>query len=282
LKITATVRATVLCDNSVFLNMGAVAEHGWAVYLQTEDGAFLWDTGQGKGLLSNATFFGADLTRLRSVLISHHHLDHTGGLMELLRLQKGKPTDVYAHPELFKDSYRVEGKKVIHIGVPFSRAALEGHGARFHFATSYCQVAPGLCLTGEIPRRTDFETGDRFLMVPSGTGYQRDSLLDDQALVVESEHGVSVVLGCCHAGLINTLSYVAEQTGTRHFRTIVGGTHLGLSDQKQLDATIGGLREFDIERLGVSHCTGMAASVVLAREFGERFFFCSVGTVVEL
>jgi 7,8-dihydropterin-6-yl-methyl-4-(beta-D-ribofuranosyl)aminobenzene 5'-phosphate synthase len=119
-------------------------------------------------------------------------------------------------------------------------------------------------------------------MVPSGTGYQRDSLLDDQALVVESEHGVSVVLGCCHAGLINTLSYVAEQTGTRHFRTIVGGTHLGLSDQKQLDATIGALREFDIERLGVSHCTGMAASVVLAQEFGERFFFCSVGTVVEL
>jgi len=264
----------------VFLNIGAVAEHGWAVHLQAKDGAYLWDTGQGKGLVPNATLFGIDLAQLRSVLISHHHVDHTGGLMALLRLVK--EMDMYAHPDLFKDSYRVEGEKVTHIGVPFSRAALEGHGARFHFVTGYYHIAPGLYLTGEIPRRTDFETGDRFLMVPSRGGYERDHLPDDQALVVESDRGVSVVLGCCHAGLINTLRYVAERTGTQRFCTVIGGTHLGLSDQTQLEATISALKEFDIERLGVSHCTGMAASLRLAQEYGERFFFCAVGTVVEL
>jgi len=37
----------------------------------------------------------------------------------------------------------------------------------------------------------------------------------------------------------------------------------------------------DIGRFGVSHCTGPKVSARLAREFGDRFFFSSVGTVVE-
>ena len=275
-------KVTVLCDNSVFLNIGAIAEHGWAVHLQTEQGAFLLDTGQGQALLPNAMHFGVRLDELQGIMLSHHHLDHTGGLMALLRLRHPAPTNIYAHPELFKDSYRVEGGEVMHIGMPFSRAALEGQGARFHLDRGFRQVAPGLHLTGEIPRRTDFETGDRYLMVPAGEGYRRDALRDDQSVVVEGERGISVVLGCCHAGLINTLRHVTEQTGASHFHVVMGGTHLGLSDRAQLEATVTALRAFDIERLGVSHCTGQAGAMALAQAFGERFFFCSVGTAVEL
>jgi 7,8-dihydropterin-6-yl-methyl-4-(beta-D-ribofuranosyl)aminobenzene 5'-phosphate synthase len=259
-----------------------MAEHGWAVHLETEQGAFLLDTGQGLTLLSNATFFGVHLERLNGVFLSHHHLDHTGGLMALLRLRQPAPTDIHAHPELFKDSYRVEGGEVTHIGVPFSRAALEGQGARFHLGRAFRQVAPGLYLTGEVPRWTDFETGDPYLMIAADGGYRRDALRDDQALVVEGERGLSVVLGCSHAGLINTLRYVSEQTGQSRFHTVMGGTHLGLCDAAQLKATVTALQAFDIERLGVSHCTGQAGAMAIAHAFGERFFHCSVGTQVEL
>jgi 7,8-dihydropterin-6-yl-methyl-4-(beta-D-ribofuranosyl)aminobenzene 5'-phosphate synthase len=274
------MRAKVLCDNSVFLNVGAIAEHGWAVHLDTGAGRFLWDTGQGAGLLPNAAHFGIDLATLDATLISHHHLDHTGGLKGLLSLSSS--VEVYAHPELFKDSYRVEKGMVSHIGMPFKRSALEGRGATFHLLSEFIEVAPRVWMTGEIPRVTDFETGDACLMIRTEDGFERDRLMDDQALVVEGDRGVSVILGCCHAGLINTLRHIAEHVGTRRFHVVMGGTHLGLCSEEQLNATIKVLREFEMEKIGVSHCTGTGPACRLAQEYGDRFFFCSVGTEIEL
>lgn len=52
--------------------------------------------------------------------------------------------------------------------------------------------------------------------------------------------------------------------------------------QKFLKRIIQALKEFGIERLGVSHCTGFQVGAQLNREFGEKFFYCNVGTVVEV
>ena len=85
------VKATVLCENAVYENIGAIAEHGWSVWLETPWGAFLFDTGQGKALPNNAAFFNVPLASARAVLISHHHSDHTGGLLDALRAMRGGP-----------------------------------------------------------------------------------------------------------------------------------------------------------------------------------------------
>jgi 7,8-dihydropterin-6-yl-methyl-4-(beta-D-ribofuranosyl)aminobenzene 5'-phosphate synthase len=57
---------------------------------------------------------------------------------------------------------------------------------------------------------------------------------------------------------------------------------LNLVGADQVEQTIAALHEFDIERIGVSHCTGQNVAARLARVFGDRFFFCSVGTTVEV
>jgi 7,8-dihydropterin-6-yl-methyl-4-(beta-D-ribofuranosyl)aminobenzene 5'-phosphate synthase len=54
MEVFMKIKATVLSENSVFSNLGAIAEHGWAVFLETEHGNFLFDTGQGKALLNNS------------------------------------------------------------------------------------------------------------------------------------------------------------------------------------------------------------------------------------
>ena len=100
------VRAMVLCENSVFGTLGAVAEHGWSVWLETPSGAFLFDTGQGRALLNNAALFGLPLGEARAILLSHHHCDHTAGLLgavQSMRRGSEQPTiPVHAHPDLFK------------------------------------------------------------------------------------------------------------------------------------------------------------------------------------
>ncbi len=133
------VRATVLCENSVYGNMGAVAEHGWSVWIETEQGSYLFDTGQGTAFLNNARLFGLPLEEAKAILISHHHRDHTGGLLaalDTIRIGSGeKSIPVYAHPDLFKDSFAERKGTLDFIGVPHSRSALESAGADFRLET---------------------------------------------------------------------------------------------------------------------------------------------------
>jgi glyoxylase-like metal-dependent hydrolase (beta-lactamase superfamily II) len=72
------IRAKVLCENAVYGTLGAVAEHGWSVWLETPSGAFLFDTGQGQSIPNNARVFGVSLEEARAILISHHHSEQTG------------------------------------------------------------------------------------------------------------------------------------------------------------------------------------------------------------
>jgi 7,8-dihydropterin-6-yl-methyl-4-(beta-D-ribofuranosyl)aminobenzene 5'-phosphate synthase len=273
------VKATVLCENCVYSNLGAMAEHGWAVFLETGQGNFLFDTGQGLTLLNNARVFKKDLATVRGIMLSHHHIDHTGGLMDALSV--AGPVKVYSHPELFKESYLTRGGKAKYIGIPFARAALISQGAEFVYNTAFSEIAPGMYLTGEVPRKSSFELGDQDQMLPDGKAYKKDPLADDQSLILKTDQGLMLVLGCSHAGLINILHYAREKTGESRIHTVIGGTHLGPASQEQREKSIEALKAFDIDRLGVSHCTGMPAAMRLSREFGKKFFFCHVGTVVE-
>lgn len=282
-----TVRATVLCENSVYGKGDAVAEHGWSVWLETPGGSYLFDTGRGHSILHNARVFGIDLRDARAVMISHHHHDHTGGLLDTTRAIR-RDTDrervpVHAHPDLFKPSFVDSKGRLSYGGVPHARVALETLGADFRLTDGWHEITTGIAMTGEVPRRTFYEYGDQFLKHYNASGeLVVDPVRDDQAIVIDTPQGLFVVLGCSHAGIVNILLHIQEQTGKTHFHTIMGGTHLGPVSEEQVERTIEALHEFDIERIGVSHCTGPVVSARLAREFGERFFFCSVGTVVEV
>jgi len=76
------------------------------------------------------------------------------------------------------------------------------------------------------------------------------------------------------------LLYARKLTGVERIHTVIGGTHLFRANREQIDLTIAELKEFGIERLGVSHCTGLGAASILAQEFGEGFFFNVTGSRV--
>jgi 7,8-dihydropterin-6-yl-methyl-4-(beta-D-ribofuranosyl)aminobenzene 5'-phosphate synthase len=81
--------------------------------------------------------------------------------------------------------------------------------------------------------------------------------------------------------MINILNYVIEKTGRDRIYAILGGTHLAFASPAQMEETIGTLNKYHVERIGVSHCTGPRAESRLLAQFGDRFFFGSVGESLE-
>jgi 7,8-dihydropterin-6-yl-methyl-4-(beta-D-ribofuranosyl)aminobenzene 5'-phosphate synthase len=275
-------RLTILCENSVGMPFGGVGEHGFACHVETDHGTWLFDTGQGFGLRQNATALGVNLAAVGAIMISHGHYDHTGGLPDALQCT-GK-IDVHGHPDMFLPRFwGGEGEDQRYIGIPYRRDYLESLGARFQLDTGMKEIGPGIYLTGEIPRRTDFETGDpnMTLVTADGQRLRPDPLRDDLSLVVDTDKGLILVLGCAHAGMVNIMNYVLRELNRDRIHAVIGGTHLGFSSDEQFEKTLAALNDYHIDRLGVSHCTGLDKAARLHHILGERFFFGCVGARLE-
>ena len=167
------------------------------------------------------------------------------------------------------------------IGLPFTRPALESLGAKFELTQEPVMISDRVMTTGEVEVVTDFEqVGEDYLLTKVGDTYQRDTCPDDRAMIIKTDLGLVVVLGCAHRCLINTLYHARKVTGIEKIHMVVGGCHLIDASDELIRQTIAALKEFDIQRLGVSHCTGLKASAMMAAEFGQGFFFNTAGTVI--
>jgi 7,8-dihydropterin-6-yl-methyl-4-(beta-D-ribofuranosyl)aminobenzene 5'-phosphate synthase len=273
-------RVTILCDNSVGSISGTLGEHGFAALVEHAGGALLFDTGQGETLLGNALRMNKDLSRVARVALSHGHYDHTGGLLPLL--QQSGPKEVYAHPGMFRARYRVKDTgESIAIGITHDQVQLQGAGAVFVFNRDFREIAPGIYLTGEVPRNNSFELGDTGLFLDPG-GQLVDPLEDDQSLVIRTAKGLVLLLGCCHAGIINTLEHAMATTGESEIYAIVGGTHLGFCQGPQLELTVAALKKYRVQKVCASHCTGFHASARLWHEFPGKVVPAQVGYTIEI
>jgi 7,8-dihydropterin-6-yl-methyl-4-(beta-D-ribofuranosyl)aminobenzene 5'-phosphate synthase len=275
-------RITILCENLVGKRVG-LGEHGFSALIETDRGDYLFDTGGGRSIVANSLTLEKDLRTVRKIFLSHGHYDHTGGLPEVLKI-KGN-VDVHAHPQVFLDRMAMlkeNGKeRKRFIGIPYKKGYLESLGADFIFNTDFTEVEKGLFFTGEVPRKTSFEKPDPRLFREINGKPEPDLFLDDQSLIMESEKGLILILGCAHSGLINIIRHVINKTGKQKFYAILGGTHLDFLTPEQLEESINVLNELEIEKICVSHCTGMRAACRLDLEFGNRYFYGYVGSVLE-
>ncbi len=274
-------RLTLLVDNIVSGKAESLGEDGFSVFVETDYGNFLFDTGRGTTIVHNSIVHKKNLGLLNKIILSHGHADHSGGLEQVLRFHD--KIKVLGHPDIFLNRFRgVEGGNQKYGGIPYNMSYLEKLGASFVFNREFVDIDQGLYLTGEIPRETDFEYGDMANRwgIRDGKIIQ-DIILDDQSLIIGTEQGILILLGCAHSGIINIINHSMKMTGSDRIWGIIGGTHLGFSGEVQLEKTIQALKYYQIEHFIPAHCTGIDAVSRLVNVFKEVVRFSYAGMTFE-
>jgi 7,8-dihydropterin-6-yl-methyl-4-(beta-D-ribofuranosyl)aminobenzene 5'-phosphate synthase len=269
------VNITTLSENTA--NLGFIAEWGLSILVEVDGLKILVDTGQSFSAVHNAQLMGVDLSTVDKIVLSHGHVDHTGGLREILR--RSGPVDILAHPDVWSAQYaRRDKEKMQYVGIPFSQEDLESYGARFNLSKEPIHITDRILTTGEVSMTSGYETVDEILFVKENGTFRPDKLADDLSLIIDTDFGLVVILGCAHRGIVNTLRHAQKLTGKELIYAVIGGTHLLRSSTERVEQTIIDLKDMGVQRLGVSHCTGFTASARLAQEFGDAFFLNNAGT----
>jgi 7,8-dihydropterin-6-yl-methyl-4-(beta-D-ribofuranosyl)aminobenzene 5'-phosphate synthase len=273
------IKLTTLTENTA--TYGFLGEWGLSIMVEADGTRILMDTGLGFSPVHNAQLMGVDLAAIDRIALSHGHADHTGGLRDVLKV-KGS-VEIVAHPDVWDSKYAQRGPDLYqYIGVPFAREELESRGARFNLSKEPVRISEHIMTSGEIPMASGYEEIDKNLFVKKDGVLQPDPLADDLALVIDTDFGLVVILGCGHRGVVNTLRHAQKLTGKEMIYAVIGGIHLFRASDEQIEMTIAELQGMGIQKLGVSHCTGFKASTRLAQEFPDVFFQNNAGTRIEL
>lgn len=241
--------------------------------------AVLFDSGPEEYAFErNSSRLGVDLGQVESVVLSHGHWDHAGGMLKALELigarNGGREVPYYAHPGMFRSRARrlPSGDFLPTKDVP-KPPALTARGARVLTLTEGATFLDRMFfVSGEIPRVTPFEKGlpAHYQKTAEGQWEPDPWLRDERFLAVQvKDKGLVVFTACSHAGVINVLSHARQCFPAVPLYAVVGGLHLSGPNEGIIADTVTALAQFKLGVIATGHCTGWRATVALANAFGD-------------
>lgn len=269
-----TILSTMLADQGV-------GEWGFAALVEADGRRLLFDAGyRPETVLRNARELGIDLSTVTDVVLSHHHGDHTGGLVTLRReLAKTNPaalSRIHVAPGMFlsrRCPAAAAGASNGSCGFMGAEAGgdqeanptiamkpeLEAGGATFIEHATATELTPGVWVTGPVPRRYPERNWNPAISIVTPGGLVPDSVPEDMALVINTDKGLVVVTGCGHAGIVNIVEYARDVVAPSRVYAVIGGLHLFAAKDEALAWTADKLRAAGLVDLLGAHCTGIEA-----------------------
>jgi 7,8-dihydropterin-6-yl-methyl-4-(beta-D-ribofuranosyl)aminobenzene 5'-phosphate synthase len=255
-SLKITVLSTMLTD------IDGIGEWGFAAVVEVDGCRVLFDTGaRRETVLRNAEELKVDLSGITDVVLSHHHDDHTGGLVTLREALRARNPAALSRAHVARGIFeprRYEGERGANPMLGY-REAYEATGARMIEHAKPDTLCPGVWLTGPVARRYPERNWPKWSSIVRGSETVEDTLPEDQSLVVRTADGLTVVTGCGHAGIGNIMAQAREMMPGIPLVAVVGGLHLLDADDKTLGWTAERMREAGVKHLLGAHCTGIEA-----------------------
>ena len=211
------------------------------------DGTVLFDTGEsGEQLLKNMIAMNVDVNRIETIVISHEHWDHIDGLWDILRQRSA--IDVYVCPQ-YSDEFK---------------AKIKLFGGRTIESNSFMEIKKGMWISGEMDC------------------LYKNKPMPEQALIIKSKKGISIVTGCSHPGIITIIERVKEIFQREEMYCVIGGFHLKDSSEEDILHIVRRFKELEVQHAFPIHCSGDVAKKLFAAQYGAQIYDMTVGQCLEL
>ena len=264
-----------------------LAEHGFSSVVTVTRGnrsrSILFDFGYSAfGAALNADALDVNLKNIEAAVLSHGHMDHVGGLPELMKRVSKKGIELVLHPDAFRSPRYLKTLDDSRIKLPsFTRETVDEAGMqRVETEGPYPLLDGDVLFLGGIPRVTDFEKVPPSMVYKEDEEEKWDNIPEDSSIITHVKgKGLVVLSGCAHSGIINTVNYAKEISGISDVFAVMGGFHLSGADMAPaIGSTIQGLKEIDPAYVIPTHCTGRDAVMQIEKAMPDRFILNMTGT----
>ncbi len=204
---------------------GCEAAHGLSFYVETEKHKLLFDAGPTKAVFRNAQKLGINLTAVDTVILSHGHYDHSGGILAFAQLNPA--ARIYIQHNAGGEFYAFdgEGKGFRYIGIDKKILSLP----QVQLLRGDTKLDDELQLfTVDVERRVFPlpSTNARLKKLFAGN-YLQDDFSHEQNLLLTTAGKKILFCGCAHNGILNVLDALERKLGSGALPDLVlGGFHL--------------------------------------------------------
>ncbi|WP_296561709.1 MBL fold metallo-hydrolase [uncultured Acetobacterium sp.] len=256
------------------------SEHGLSLYIETETHKLLFDVGASSLFAENAEKLGVDLSEVDTLIISHGHYDHGGGLKTFMEIND--KAAIYLNGQAFENHFSKRANGQAYIGLDQELFC----NPRFIFLANDFVIDDELCIFANVQGQRCRSTANADLLMEKDGQLMADDFCHEQNLIIREKNQLVLVAGCAHRGIVNILDHMAINYDLQP-TVVIGGFHLYNRSQKKPEA-----KEL-IEEIGnalkkteavyyTCHCTGKEPYQILRTMLGEQVNYLATGSRVSL
>ena len=217
--------------------------HGFGCLIKTNNKTLLFDTGaDSETLLGNMEKLNININKIDTVILSHEHYDHIGGMSGFL--EKNNKIGIYipkSFPQSFKEEFKTTNASVVDVYNP-------------------AEISSGVYSTGELETNIGIK---------------------EQSLIIVTEKGLVIITGCSHPGIVNIVEKAKDLTGENIY-LVLGGFHLSGASDFRLIGIINDFRRLGVEKVAPCHCSGDRCRELFEEEYSNDFIANGAGKIIEI
>ena len=261
---------------------GCEAAHGLSFYVETENHKLLFDSSPSDVVIRNAQKLGVNLGVVDTVILSHGHYDHSGGILPFVELNPR--AKIYMQQNAGGEYYAFDGEEqgFRYIGIDKKILSLP----QVQLLKGDTKIDDELQVFTVDNRAFSLPSTNKRLRELCNGQYIQDEFHHEQNLLLTADGKKILFCGCAHNGILNVMETLERKFGNTMLPDLViGGFHLmkrtefSEADTAEVTEIANRLRACKAH-FATCHCTGLPVFNQMKEIMGDQLSYVRSGDEV--